>query len=114
MARFYANENFPAQVVAALRAAGHDVLTVQETGRAGQAIADEEVLAFAMADDRAVLTLNRRHFIRLHQSRPDHGGIVVCTFDPDFESQARRIDAAINSLSTLSQHLVRVNRPPSP
>ena len=114
MARFYANENFPFQVVAALRAAGHDVLTVRETGRAGQAIADEEVLAFAVADGRAVLTLNRRHFVRLHQLRPDHAGVIVCTFDPNFAAQARRIDAAVGALASLSGQLVRVNRPPSP
>ena len=35
MARLYANENFPYQVVIALRALGHDVLTVQEAGNAG-------------------------------------------------------------------------------
>ena len=47
MARLYANENFPLPVVEALRQRGHDVLTIQETGGAGQAMADEAVLAFA-------------------------------------------------------------------
>jgi hypothetical protein len=29
---------------------------------------DEDVLAFAIQDRRAVLTLNRKHFIQLHSS----------------------------------------------
>jgi hypothetical protein len=66
MARLYANENFPLPVVAALRQAGHDVITVAETGKAEQAWPDEDVLEFATQDDRALLTLNRKHFIRLH------------------------------------------------
>ena len=67
MARLYANENFPLPVVEALRALGHDVLTVQESGEAEKALPDEEVLAFAVAQARAVLTLNRKHFVRLHE-----------------------------------------------
>ena len=34
MARLYANENFPFPVVEELRKLGHDVLTIQETGKA--------------------------------------------------------------------------------
>src|SRR5688572_33358952 len=95
MARLYANENFPLPVVLELRRLGHDVLTIQETGRAGQATPDEAVLDFATAEGRAVLTLNRKHFIRLHHAKPDHGGIVACTFDVDFGGQAARIDAEL-------------------
>lgn len=47
MARLYANENFPRQVAEELRNLGHDVLTVQETGKADQSLPDQEVLAFA-------------------------------------------------------------------
>lgn len=113
MARFYANENFPQPGIVVLRQLGHDVLTVAETGAAGQAVRDEAVLAFAIGDGRAVLTLNRRHFIRLHHARPEHAGIVVCTVDPDFEGQARRIDSAIRACPDLAGQLVRVNRPAS-
>ena len=35
MARIYADEHFPRQVVQNLRSLGHDVLTVQEAGNAG-------------------------------------------------------------------------------
>ena len=84
MARLYANENFPLPVVAELRRLGHDVVTVRETGKANRAAPDSEILEFARAAKRAVLTLNRKHFIALHALRPDHAGIVVCTLDPDF------------------------------
>ena len=110
MARFYSNENFPFPVVEALRRLGHDVLTIQETGLAGTALEDEKVLAFAVAAERAVLTLNRRDFVALHKVSPNHSGIVVCTVDSDFAGQANRIDGAIAPFASLHGHLVRVNR----
>lgn len=105
MARLYANENFPRQVVEALGTAGHDVLTVQEAGNAGQSIGDENVLTFATQNDRAVLTLDRRDFIRLHRSRPDHAGIIACTQDDDTEGRAERIHQAIASVESLAGQL---------
>lgn len=113
MARLYANENFPRPVVEELRRLGHDVLTIQDTGRAEQAVPDEEVLAFAVRTARAVLTLNRKHFVRLHRERPEHSGIIVCTFDPDFVAQAERIHATITPDSELTDKLLRINRQPS-
>ena len=111
MSRLYANENFPRPVVLELRRFGHDVVTVQETGKGDQSFPDDEVLKFATDDGRAVLTINRLHFIRLHRNLPDHAGISVCTFDPDFAGQAVRIDAAISAQGTLAGCLLRVNRP---
>ena len=110
MARLYSNENFPLPVVEKLRALGHEVLTIQETGKADQALPDEEVLAFAIREGRAVLTLNRLHFIRLHRQHSAHAGIIVCTFDGDFEGQAGRIHKAIAGYPTLAGQLLRVNR----
>jgi hypothetical protein len=111
MARLYSNENFPLPVVEELRTLGHDVLTIQETGQADQALPDDEVLKFATAENCALLTLNRRHFIRLHQDGQTHAGIIVCTVDPDFAGQAGRIHQAMGAQSSLSGQLLRVNRP---
>src|SRR4051812_27190005 len=111
MARLYADENFPRQTSVALRALGHDVQTTAEAGMASRKIDDPEVLAFAVAQGRAVLTINRLHFIRLHRSMPDHAGIVVCTQDLDMGGQAERIHAAITATGTLTGQLIRVNRP---
>jgi hypothetical protein len=111
MARLYANENFPLPVVERLRQFGHDVLTTMEAGRQDQALADEDVLAFAISEARAVLTLNRKHFIRLHAKQVKHCGIVVCTFDRDFSGQAQRIHNAVTTAQSLDSELIRVNRP---
>lgn len=111
MARLYSNENFPFPVVQELRRLGHDVKTIQDTGLAGQAISDEAVLDFACQESRALLTLNRKHFIRLHQESEDHFGIIVCTFDPDFTGLAHRIHEAIKGRVDISRQLIRINRP---
>ena len=87
------------------------MLTIQETGKASQRVTDEQVLAFATAENRAALTINRKHFIRLHREKPQHAGIVVCTFDADFIGQAGRIHAAVANQPEITGQLLRVNRP---
>lgn len=111
MARLYSNENFPLPVVDELRKLGHDVVTIQERGRGSEGVTDPDVLNLATAEGRAVLTLNRRDFIRLHRHQPDHAGIVVCTVDPDFTGQAARTHAEIGQAGELRGKLLRVNRP---
>lgn len=111
MARLYANENMPLPVVHALRQLGHDVLTTADAGNANRAMGDEAVLAFACEQDRIMLTLNRRHFVRLHSASPVHSGIIVCSFDPDFEALAQRIHEQLQTHSSLQGALIRVTRP---
>jgi predicted nuclease of predicted toxin-antitoxin system len=111
MARLFADENFPLPVVEELRGLGHDVLTIQEAGMANQRFPDEAILRFANADNRAVLTLNRKHFVRLHNTSSDHAGIIACTVDLDFAGQAVRIQKAVESRDSLDEELIRINRP---
>jgi hypothetical protein len=111
MARFYSNENFPLPAVEELRNSGHDVLTSYESSKADQAIADEAVLAFAIAEDRILLTLNRRHFIRLHRLNSKHSGIIVCTVDADYAALAGRIHSAVQETPEMKGQLIRVNHP---
>ena len=66
MASLYADENFNGKVVQLLLQFGHDVLTAHEAGKAGQGIEDPDVLAHAISLQRAVLTHNRKHFVKLH------------------------------------------------
>jgi predicted nuclease of predicted toxin-antitoxin system len=110
LVRLYSDENFPLPVVKYLRILGHDVLTAREAGNANLQIPDEDVVAFAIACERAVLTRNRRHFMRLHQVSADHAGIIVCTEDPDFEGAAMRIHQAISDEGDLRGQLIRVMR----
>jgi Domain of unknown function (DUF5615) len=113
VARLLADENFPLPAVEALRRLGHDVVTLADLGHSEQALGDQAVLQIATSDRRAVATLNRRHFIRLHTADSSYAGIIACTFDLDFEGQARRIDAAIGGLEPLAGRLFRVNREPT-
>jgi hypothetical protein len=107
----YADENFPLDVAEELRRLGHDVLTAEEDGRANRRVPDESVLERGVELGRAILTINRLDFKRLHRRSPDHAGIIICTYDPDFTGQARRIDEAIEKTGELKGNLVRVYRP---
>ncbi len=113
VAALYADENFPLPVVLALRAAGHDVLTAREDGRADLRIPDPDVLAHATSLGRTVLTHNRGDFIRLHRVSAAHAGIIACTEDLNFVALADRIHAAISGLPGLAGQLIRINRPKS-
>ncbi len=109
--QFYADENFPLDVVAELRNLGHDCLTAFEDERANQKISDEKVLERATELNRAVLTINRIDFKRLHQATENHAGIIICTFNADFIDQAQRINSACKDLPEIKGQLVRVYRP---
>ncbi len=111
MARLFADENFPLDVVRGLRQLGHDVETIQGVGFGDIGLRDPDVLQTATARDRALLTLNRRDFVKLHLTQPNYGGLIVCTFDPNFAQQAARIDAELKRVSLLRGLLIRVNRP---
>jgi predicted nuclease of predicted toxin-antitoxin system len=90
---------------------GHDVLTVQEAGRTNQRTPDPDVLAIATSENRAVISQNRKDFVRLHRTQPDHAGIIACTNDHDWEALANRIHTAITAEEPLQYKLIRVVRP---
>jgi predicted nuclease of predicted toxin-antitoxin system len=54
--RFLANENFPGGAVRALAAVGHDVAWVRTAAPGAK---DEDVLAWAMREDRVLLTFDQ-------------------------------------------------------
>ena len=110
MARLYANENFPLEVVEHLRALGHDILTTHDAGRSNQSIEDDAVLRFAIETHRCVLTINRQDFQRLHRTMPTHPGIIVCTENREYAAFARRIGTAIREASPLTDRLIKVVR----
>lgn len=116
MAKIYTNENFYYATVEILQQLGHDVLTSKAAGNANKRIPDEDVLAFAIAEKRIVLTFNYQHFKRLHRFISQHFGIIICTEDKDHPALAARIHEAIESAGgNLENQLVRIVRPnPSP
>lgn len=108
----YADENFPLRVVEELRQLGIDVLTAFEDGRANQSITDQVILARAIELERAIVTLNRRDFKRLHLQIPNHYGIIICTEDPDRLNQAQTIAQSIADTVEIRGQLIRVYRRP--
>ena len=111
MAAFYADENVPGELVERLRGLGHDVLTVQQDGRAGRGVGDPDVLSRATELGRAVLTNNRDDSHRLHRLAPDHAGIVTHTADTDRAALALRVHLAVADRPSLDGVLLRVIRP---
>ena len=112
MARLYADENVPLPVVDELRALGHDILTIVEDGKGNQRHPDALVLRDATALGRAVVTLNRTDFRRLHADDANHAGIVSCTYDSDFAGQALRIHELLSTQGDMAGRLLQVYRGP--
>ncbi len=111
MEKLYVNENFPYLVVELLRLLGHDVLTSLEAGNANQRIPDEDVLTFSTIQNRILLTLNRRDFIKLHFQSNQHCGIIVCTSDANFGALAQRIHTILSeNTGAFAGNLLRVNK----
>jgi hypothetical protein len=109
MIQLYANENCPLETVQVLRDLGYDVLTTHEIGKSNLKIPDDEVLLFAISENRAILTVNRKDFIKLHRNNSAHAGIIVCTKNDDFENFATCIHAALIPLNhNISNQLIRV------
>jgi predicted nuclease of predicted toxin-antitoxin system len=114
MARLLADEDVAFPVVERLRQLGHDVVTLLDLGQANRSTGDDVVLELARSDTRVLVTMNRKHFKRLHHADSNHAGIIICTVDLDFNGLASRIDEAIHSQPSLERQLVRVYRPSTP
>jgi len=110
MHKLLADENFPFPCVELLRKKGHDILTMLELKLDEQAIPDEEVLKIATDKKRAVITLNRKDFKKLHRVNQSHSGIVICKLDIDFEALAQRIHDKIVTYERLSGQLISITK----
>jgi predicted nuclease of predicted toxin-antitoxin system len=118
MLRLYSNENFPFAMVKALRHYKYDILTSYDAGQANQGIPDEDVLAYATAEERVIITLNRDDFISLHRQGIDHSGIIICKDDRDYQGQIDFLhNYLVKQTESLVNRLIRVqkqNQPKSP
>ena len=108
--QFYSNENFPLVMVNLLRAEGYDVLTSYEAGQANQGIPDDQVLQYAKATNRILITENRQDFIDLHRTVPNHAGIIIFKYDRDYAGKIRVVTDFLNSEDgkSLKNRLLRV------
>ncbi|MEB3231496.1 MAG: DUF5615 family PIN-like protein [Leptolyngbyaceae bacterium] len=119
MIDLYSNENFPIDMVLALRQLGHNVLTSYDAGQANQGIPDDQVLAFAQQEHRTVITLNRDDFLKLHRSGIQHSGIIICKSDRDYFGQVQALHTYLQNQNLQNQHdlmnrLIRVKKQNQP
>jgi predicted nuclease of predicted toxin-antitoxin system len=78
--RFLADENFPGPAVTALEAAGHDVIWVKV---AKPGASDTDVLAWAMREERVLLTFDKDFGELASQSAPSPKiGVVLLRTPP--------------------------------
>ena len=77
--RLYFDRHITARLAIDLRGRGFDVLRTEEAGQ--DTASDEEQIAFAAMENRALLTFNIRDFAPLHEkwqaSSRTHHGIIV-------------------------------------
>jgi predicted nuclease of predicted toxin-antitoxin system len=75
----------------ALRQRGYDVVHAQDLKRKGKS--DSEQLAFAVQEERCLITFNVRDFVKLHnqyaQQKREHWGIIVAQQMPIGEALRR-------------------------
>ena len=96
------DEHYATAIATALRAAGHDALTVAERSVTG--MDDEPLLALAASEDRALLTNNVRDFLvivgRWATAGRDHCGLVL-TSDRGMPRDKGTIGRYVKSLRAL-------------
>ena len=72
--RFVADENFPANAVKELKAAGHDVIWVAAAAPGSR---DEDVVALAAREERIILTFDKDFGELAAQGLPVSSGIIL-------------------------------------
>lgn len=77
--RLYLDRHIMSRLAIDLRMHGFDVMRTEEAGN--DTLPDEEQLAFATAENRAILTFNTRDFAKLHElwsgRGEPHAGVIV-------------------------------------
>ena len=91
-----------------LKLRDYDVSSCHREGRADRGISDEDQLAFATAQDRAIYTFNVRDFRRLHHrwqaAGRDHAGIIVSEdLNHDLTEMMRRLRVHMDTVEARTQ-----------
>jgi len=95
MLRFHLDENMDDAIAVGLRSRGVDVTTTGERGLGG--ISDEQQLAFALHEQRVIVTYDDDLLV-LHAAGAPHAGIAFSTL------RTRSIGQIILKLASLSRH----------
>jgi predicted nuclease of predicted toxin-antitoxin system len=110
-ASLYTDEDIAKLVATLLIARGLDVLTTIDAGMTGYS--DTEQLAYAVSENRCLLTHNRVDYERLHlsylKSGKQHSGIIVTPQNNAYEV-AKRVGLILNTLTAdeVFNHLLYV------
>ena len=79
MIKLYLDEDVHKKVATALRLKGYDVVSSHEVQR--QSLSDNQQLAYAVSENRAIFSFNAGDFNRLHKEQaakgPHHYGILL-------------------------------------
>ena len=99
--RLYCDEDVSAGIVANLRQRGFDILSARDTDRLH--LDDDAQLAFAVAEQRALLTHNRYDFEQQHTrylaEGRQHCGIILAMRRPSDSAVVVRLLALLNSVT---------------
>jgi predicted nuclease of predicted toxin-antitoxin system len=83
--KFLANENFPLLSVQNLRKAGYDVVAISENS---PGIEDREVLAWALSEQRIILTFDRDYGELVYKSAlSPPSGVIYLRYQPQNPSE---------------------------
>ncbi len=89
--KLFLDEDIHTGLSHALRQRGYDVIHAQDLKRKGKS--DSEQLAFAVQEERCLVTFNIRDFVKLHnlyaQRNREHWGIIVARQMPIGEALRR-------------------------
>ncbi len=101
MLRFHLDENVPTAVAAGLAGRGYDVTTTNSTDL--REAADPEQLAFALRDDRVVVT-HDADFLRIHAAGVQHAGIAFASPDRSLGDLIRNLVLLAECLEPADMH----------
>ena len=105
--RLMANENLAVDMVAGLRAAGHDVISV---GESYPGMRDEDVLRTAHAQGRIVTTHDKRFGkLAFEAGASSTCGVILLRLRlADLDDAVRRVVAALRTECTWAEHVATI------
>ena len=106
--RLYTDEQIFKGLAKALRDRGYDAESCQEAGRANQDLSDEQQLAYAASQGRAILTFNMGDYQALERAWKaagrQHVGIILSPEVKDFGELLRRVQRHLDTVAPEVQH----------
>lgn len=106
-----ADEDFDFPIVLKLRELGIDIITVADLLLDNQGTPDTDIYKVATDHGRAVVTFNRKDFLRIHNQSTRHSGIIVCKRNTPVALLVQKISDLVQSTVDFSGQLHRIVQP---